>query len=204
MPKGIPLTEEEQSRRRHEISTAVVHLFLENGFNETSMREIAEAAGMGKSSLYDYFETKDEILIWYFEDEIGDMALMAREIASQPLPAIEKLRLILHKQLEFLLDNKEFYLKLSGEIQRLGAESQRRIQVKRHEYQDLLRSLIEQGIQEGAFRQVDTLLATRILITALTPVVFTSRPTGGTPTEMLDKLSAFSCTVCRLESRAGL
>jgi AcrR family transcriptional regulator len=189
MPKGIPLTEEEQSRRRHEIFAAVVHLFLENGFTETSMREIAEAAGMGKSSLYDYFETKDEILIWYFEDEIGDMALMAREIASQPLPAVEKLRQILHKQLEFLLENKEFYLKLSVEIQRLGAESQRRIQFKRHEYQDLLRSLIEQGIQEGAFRQVDTLLATRILLTALTPVVFTSRPTG-TPTEMLEE--AFS------------
>jgi TetR/AcrR family transcriptional regulator, cholesterol catabolism regulator len=189
MPKGIPLTDEEQSRKRHEIFAATVHLFLEKGFTETSMREIAEAAGMGKSSLYDYFKTKDEILIWYFEDEIGDMALMAREIASQPLPAIEKLRLILHKQLEFLLDNKEFYLKLSGEIQRLGAESQRRIQVKRHEYQDLLRSLIEQGIQEGTFRKVDTLLATRILITALTPVVFTSRPTG-TPTEMLDE--AFS------------
>jgi AcrR family transcriptional regulator len=186
MPKGIPLTDEEQSRRRHEIFAATVPLFLENGFTETSMREIADAAGMGKSSLYDYFKTKDEILIWYFEDEIGDMALMAREIATQPIPAIEKLRQILHKQLEFLLENKEFYLKLSVEIQRLGAESQQRIQVKRHEYQDLLRNLIEQGIQEGAFRQVDTLLATRILITALTPVVFTSRPTG-TPTEMLDE-----------------
>jgi AcrR family transcriptional regulator len=189
MPKGIPLTEEEQSRRRHEIFAAVVHLFLEKGFNETSMREIAKAAGMGKSSLYDYFKTKDEILLWYFEDEIEDMTLVARDIASQPLTTIDKLRQILGRQLEFLLENKEFYLKLSVEIQRLGTESQRRIQIKRHEYQDLLRSLIEQGIQEGIFRKVDALLATRVLLTALTPVVFTSRPTG-TPAEMLDE--AFS------------
>jgi AcrR family transcriptional regulator len=186
MPKGIPLTEEEQNKRRHEIFAATAHLFLEKGFTETSMRELAEAAGMGKSSLYDYFQTKDEILIWYFEDEIEDITAMAREIASQPLPAVEKLRQILRKQLELLLENKEFYLKLSFEVQRLGAESQQRIQIKRHEYQDLLRSLIEAGIQEGAFRQVDTLLATRILITALTPVVFTTRPTG-TPSEMLDE-----------------
>ena len=189
MPKGIPLTDEEQSRKRHEIFAATVNLFLEKGFNETSMREIAEAAGMGKSSLYDYFETKDEILIWYFEDEIEDITVLAREIASHPLPAVEKLRQILQKQLERLLENKDFYLRLSIEVQRLGAESQRRIQIKRHGYQDLLRSLIEQGIQEGTFRRVDTLLATRILLTALTPVVFTSRPTG-TPTEMLDE--AFS------------
>ena len=189
MPKGIPLTDEEQSRKRHEIFAATVNLFLEKGFNETSMREIAEAAGMGKSSLYDYFETKDEILIWYFEDEIEDITVLAREIASHPLPAVEKLRQILQKQLERLLENKDFYLRLSIEVQRLGAESQRRIQIKRHGYQDLLRGLIEQGIQEGTFRRVDTLLATRILLTALTPVVFTSRPTG-TPTEMLDE--AFS------------
>ena len=189
MPKGIPLTDEEQSRKRHEIFAATVHLFLEKGFTETSMRELAEAAGMGKSSLYDYFKTKDEILIWYFEDELEDMSLMACEIANQSLPAVEKLRQILGRQLELLLENKEFYLKLSFEVQRLSAESQRRIQIKRHEYQDLLRSLIEQGIREGAFRQVNSLLATRILIAALTPVVFTSRPTG-TPTEMLDE--AFS------------
>jgi AcrR family transcriptional regulator len=54
MPKGIPLTEEEQARRRKEIFHASVHLFLSKGFNETSMR-IAEAAGIGKSTLYDYF-----------------------------------------------------------------------------------------------------------------------------------------------------
>jgi AcrR family transcriptional regulator len=186
MPKGIPLTEVEQNRRRHEIFAATAHLFLEKGFAETSMRELAEAAGMGKSSLYDYFSTKDEILLWYFEDELEDLTALAREIAGQPLPAVEKLRQILHKQLERLLEKKEFYSKLTVEVQRLGAEGQRRIQVKRHEYQDLLRSLVEAGIQEGAFRRVDALLATRILITALTPVVFTSRPTG-TPAEMLDE-----------------
>ena len=37
MPKGIPLTEEEQFRRRKEIFDASVHLFLDKGFNETSM-----------------------------------------------------------------------------------------------------------------------------------------------------------------------
>ena len=42
------------------IANASVSLFLTQGFPETSMREIAVAAGMGKSSLYDYFPTKPE------------------------------------------------------------------------------------------------------------------------------------------------
>ena len=65
MPKGIPITEEELARRRREIFHAAKHLFVEKGFNETSMREIAEVAGVGKSTIYDYFSSKDEVLIYF-------------------------------------------------------------------------------------------------------------------------------------------
>jgi len=188
MPKGIPLTDEELDRRRHAIFAASVNLFLENGFGETSMREIAAAAGMGKSSLYDYFKTKDEILLWGVEDGIFELSASAREIANQPLPAIVRLRQVMEKHLAFLLKRKEFYLKLSFEVQRLAMESQQRIQMGRHAYQDMIRQLIDEGIQEGSFRPVDSLLAARTLITVLTPTVFTTRPTG-TPEEMLE--SAF-------------
>jgi len=185
MPKGIPLTEEELDRRRHEILAKTVHLFVNNGFSETSMREIAETVGMGKSSLYDYFATKDDILLWAVEDEIKDLTITALDIASQPISAIERLRQIMQKHLEYLISNKDFYLKLSFEVQRLAIESQQRIQVRRHAYQDLIRRLIDDGIREGSFRTVDSLLVARLLITALTPTVFTSRPTG-TPEQMLE------------------
>jgi len=185
MPKGIPLTQEELNRRRHEIFASSVDLFIEKGFRETSMREISEAAGMGKSSLYDYFRTKDEILLWVVEDELTDLTTAAREIAGRPIPAIERLRQVMQFHLNFLISRKDFYLKLSFEAQRLAIQSQKRIQAKRHAYQDLIRQLIDEGIQEGSFRPVDTLLATRTLITILTPTVFTSRPTG-TPKDMFN------------------
>jgi len=186
MPKGIPLTDEGLNRRRHEIFAAAARLFLEKGFIETSMREVAEAAGMGKSSLYDYFRTKDDILLWYFLDDAEDMTALAREISLQPIPAIEKLHRILHKQMERMLENKRFYLRFLAEVQRLGADSRRRIRLKRHAYQDLLCEIVEQGIREGAFRPVNTLLATHMLQMTLMPPAFSSRPIG-TPEEMLDQ-----------------
>ena len=185
MPKGVPLTEEELIRRRHEIFKASVDLFLEHGFRETSMREVASAAKMGKSSLYDYFKTKDDILVWGVEDEISDLTQAVLEIASLPLPAVERLKKAMETHLDFLVARKEFYLKLSFEVQRMDLESQRRIQHKRHAYQDLIRQLVDEGIAQGSFRPVDSLLVARTIITALTPTVFTSRPTG-TPQEMLE------------------
>lgn len=186
MPKGIPLTHEEQSRRRHEIFAAAAHLFLEKGFIETSMREVAAAAGMSKSSLYDYFPTKDDMLVWYFQDDMDDMIVLASAIAEQPLSAVEKLRRIVHKQMERLLENREAHLKLFVEFERLGEESRRCLRLKRHAYQDLLRGVVEQGIREGAFRPVNSLLATHLLLMTIMPAAFTSRPSG-TPEEMLDE-----------------
>jgi hypothetical protein len=71
------------------------------------------------------------------------------------------------------------------EAQRLKVESQQRIQVDRYAYQDLIKNLIEQGISEGSFRPVEPAMAMKTLISMMTPVVFTSRPTG-TPEEMLE------------------
>ena len=139
MPKGIPLTEEEQTRRRQEIFDASVHLFVEKGFAETSMREIAAAAGIGKATLYDYFKTKDEILFSFFEREVYDLADRAAEVVRQDLPGADKLRTIMRMHLEYWLPKKAFYLRLTIEAQRLALQSQQRIQAARHAYQDLLR-----------------------------------------------------------------
>ena len=185
MPKGIPLTEEEQQRRRKEIFDTSVHLILEKGFNETTMREIAAAAGIGKSTLYDYFASKDEILIKYFEAEIQKITERAKEIMNLDLSISEKLRRIMQMHLAYLVDNKKLYLKLTVEAQRLSLQSQQRIQTSRHTYQDMLRALIEAGIQAGEFREINPLLAARSIFSLLSLAVFTSRPTG-TPLEMME------------------
>ena len=186
MPKGIPLTEEQQEQRRKEIFDASVHLFFEKGFNETPMHEIARAAGVGKSTLYDYFKSKDDILISYFENEIVNITANAQKIIRQDLSATEKLKQIMEMHLIYLVDKKLFYLKLTVEAQRLAFESQQQIQVARHAYQDMIRTLIEEGIQRGEFRKINPLFAARSIFTLLSTAVFTTRPTG-TSEEMLQE-----------------
>lgn len=186
MPKGIPLTEEQQEQRRKEIFDASVHLFFERGFNETPMHEIAKAAGVGKSTLYDYFKSKDDILISYFENEIEKITANAQKIIQQDLSATEKLRQIMEMHLTYLVDKKLFYLKLSVEAQRLALESQQQIQIARHAYQDMIRTLIEEGIQKDEFREINPLFAARTIFTLLSTAVFTTRPTG-TSEEMLQE-----------------
>lgn len=184
MPKGIPLTEEELAKRRHEIFHQVVNVFVKKGFHETSMREIAEAAGLGKSTLYDYFKTKDEILVYFFEDQLNDLTNEAQEVALQNLSADKRLRQVMEIYIESLQANKNLFLKLTQESQRLKPQSQKQVQEKRYAYQDLVRALIDEGIREGIFRKVNSLLAARLLISGMSSVIYGTRSTG-TPQEML-------------------
>ncbi len=178
MPKGIPLTEEELTHRRGEIIQAALTLFVQKGFPETSMREIAEASGVGKSTLYDYFPSKDDILIAYVADEVRHMTADAKMIMAQELSVTEKFRRIMRKQLEYVLANKLQNLKISYETQRISTESLQRIQKHRHAYQDMLCDLMQEGIQNGEFRPVNPMLAIRGMYALLTSAVYTSRPTG--------------------------
>jgi TetR/AcrR family transcriptional regulator, cholesterol catabolism regulator len=175
MPKGIPLTTEEQARRRKEIFAAAVHVFLEKGFNETSMREIAEAAGVGKSTLYDYFPTKDEILVSMVEEELGNLNRRAVLIAARPESAVVRLHQIILAYLDYLTANEGFLLSLSHEVQRLGQASQVRILKTRHDYQDSIRMVIDAGIADGSFRPIDSLLAARLLLSAFSAAVIANR-----------------------------
>jgi AcrR family transcriptional regulator len=191
MPKGIPLTEEQQAKRRHEIFHQVANVFLQKGFQETSMREIAQAAGLGKSTLYDYFKTKDEILVYYFEDQLNDLTGEAQKIAMQNSAADKRLREIMEMYMEYMQANKSLFTKISLEAQRLKLESQKQIQEKRHTYQDLIRALIDEGIREGVFRNVNSLLAARLLLSAMAPVIFGSRFTGSPQEMMKETLDIF-------------
>ena len=184
MPKGIVLTPEQQNRRRHEIFEAAIDTFIEKGFVETSMQEIADLAGMGKSSLYDYFANKDDILVFVMEQSLGYITTNSRRINAQVISAEARLRQIIEMHLDYIVANKKLFYLFTYEGRRMSLENQKRVQQGRYAYQDMLRGLIEEGIEEGIFRQVDALLAARMLINTLIPVVYTSRPTGS-PREMM-------------------
>ncbi|MEW6405199.1 MAG: TetR/AcrR family transcriptional regulator C-terminal domain-containing protein, partial [Chloroflexota bacterium] len=118
------------------------------------------------------------------EDAFNELTEATQALAMQDISADKRLRQIMNMYHEKMQANKNLFLILSLESQRLRLESQKEIQAKRHAFQDLIRALIEEGVCEGVFRNVNPLLAARLLISAISPVIFGSRLTG-TPQEML-------------------
>jgi TetR/AcrR family transcriptional regulator, fatty acid metabolism regulator protein len=57
-----PRRERQMAARLEQILDAAAHLFAERGFHRTTTRDIAEAADVAEGTLYNYFETKNDLL----------------------------------------------------------------------------------------------------------------------------------------------
>jgi AcrR family transcriptional regulator len=186
MPKGIPLTDETLLKKRLAIAHAAAELIFQQGFNETSVSQIALKLGIGKSTIYDYFSTKDEIILLLLDEPLGEVRTRAAEIQAGEGSAAKRLTRILEMHLDVLLRDRAYIFKLSFEFQRLPLDVQVLHETKRKAYQDLLIGLIEEGIQEGSFRPVEADITVKILLSILSSVILTPRPSG-TPLEMLNQ-----------------
>jgi TetR/AcrR family fatty acid metabolism transcriptional regulator len=57
--------------KREMILEAAYDLFLNKGYWETKIIDIAEKAGIGKGTVYEYFESKDDIFFELFKTKVA-------------------------------------------------------------------------------------------------------------------------------------
>ena len=94
--------------RRHIIRTAV-DLITAQGYDGTTMKQLARESGIGDATIYKYFPTKERILIDYFELNIMDALDQAHATDSfDQFTLHERLQLLVDGVLEGLLPDREF------------------------------------------------------------------------------------------------
>ncbi|AWI05430.1 TetR/AcrR family transcriptional regulator [Clostridium drakei] len=186
MPKGIMLTPEQQAARREEIVGVALSLIAEKGFQRTSMREIAVLANMGKSSLYDFFKTKDEIVVYGVEKEIEKTIQKVHRIIADESSPEQCLRKIMLNHLGVPKQYRTVLMWLNTESDYLEEEYRKRLKAARYAYQDIIKSVIENGVNTGIFRKTDADLMARLLISSIIAILYTSRPSAS-PEKMLNE-----------------
>lgn len=63
--------ERNKQEKRDRILTAARDAFRSRGYDQTTLREVASAAGIGTGTLFLYAETKEALLVLVFKDELG-------------------------------------------------------------------------------------------------------------------------------------
>ncbi|WP_322795554.1 TetR/AcrR family transcriptional regulator [Tepidiforma sp.] len=155
--------ERRKARTRAAILAAATRLFHEQGFEATSIQQIAELADTGVGTLYGYFHSKEDILREVLRQSRDEAVARYQSAVSADTPAIERISRALESMAAYLDQNRRVLVS----VFRLAAK-ERPIDDDYAEW--LLRSfteLIEAGIRSGEFRAVPADAAARMLITTV-------------------------------------
>jgi AcrR family transcriptional regulator len=97
---------------RQSISNVATRLFLERGFDRVTVDEIAEAADVGRMTVFNHFHRKED-LFFDREEEAREVLLEALRRRAPGVSPIEAMRLLAHS----LVAQKSRYVEFSGASQ---------------------------------------------------------------------------------------
>ncbi|MCU1340682.1 MAG: transcriptional regulator, TetR family [Candidatus Acidoferrum typicum] len=84
-----------------------LEMFREKGFDSTTMRDIAKAAGMSLGAFYYYYPSKDNIVLDYYRQVQDQHAAQVNRRISETRSMRERLGLLMHTKLDILAGSKD-------------------------------------------------------------------------------------------------
>ena len=116
--ENVGLTTSREARTRESIILAAQQLFQQYGLHKVTMEDIARAMGKGKSSLYYYYKSKEEIFEAMLDREIDSVLAKVAEAVAQVTTAEEKLYAFCLTRFEEMGRRAALHSILVGEVMR--------------------------------------------------------------------------------------
>jgi len=156
---------------KDEVKEAIVnvarHIFSRFGFRKTTMDEIALASRKGKSSIYYYFSSKEEIFQAVVEKEAAILKQELIQAHSEADSAAQKLKMHVLVRMRTMEKLANFYSAIKDDyLGHLEFVEKIRKKYDQEEIQMMEKILVE-GVENGNFEIEDTSLAAIAIVTAL-------------------------------------
>ncbi|MDP1569940.1 MAG: TetR/AcrR family transcriptional regulator [Vicinamibacterales bacterium] len=140
--------------RRVEILKSAAAAFRRRGYHGASVDEIASALEMTKGNLYYYFQNKEEILFACHDYSLDILLSLLAEVQAEPSRPDEKLRRLVLAFVSILLDELQGTA-LTLDLQALSPPLLEKVIAKRDVFDQGMRAIIQQGIDDGLFAPGD-------------------------------------------------
>lgn len=138
---------------KERILDAALEMFRKHGLHGTTTKRISNKAGIAEGTLFNYFKTKEDLALFFFQREIHSLVEWyhaEKRLKDAPLP--EKLFAIIQRQLDYLEVSENFIgevffraLEPRSRLSPLSLESQE-LRVK---YLKFIRDVLEEAAENG-------------------------------------------------------
>jgi AcrR family transcriptional regulator len=104
--KPVPIRERTRQIAQTELTSVAQDLFLEQGYDDTTVDQIAAAAGMSRRTFFRYFASKDDLVIGKY-DLFADRMADALDARPDDEPVWESLRRVFDIALDYVEDSHQ-------------------------------------------------------------------------------------------------
>ncbi|MDF1726234.1 MAG: TetR/AcrR family transcriptional regulator [Sulfitobacter sp.] len=167
-PRGADHEEGPISERMQAILDQGSMLFAEKGYDATSMRDIAAAAGVSKALLYHHFASKDEIYARVSFYATNNLYSFVEERLPADGTAEEKLRAYMTAAATFFAEHRSAWTAASNAF--WSDPDRHRLETRvarRRQFEQRLRDIIREGTESGEFGPVDPAMAGRLILSGI-------------------------------------
>ena len=143
-----------------QILKAAKRLFQVHGLYKVTMDDVAKAIGKGRSSLYYYYKSKDEIFDAVMEVEIRELVAAIAAAVNQVQTVEQKIKAFCIAKLNVLRERRGFYNMLDVGMDADAMSNFNKTKVVHHglimqQEGAVLRQILDYGIERGELKAVD-------------------------------------------------
>jgi AcrR family transcriptional regulator len=160
------------------LRTAAIQLLSEHGYGAMNLRMLAKKVGIQASSLYNYIDSKQQLLFLLCEETTENLLVEFDLTVNAAEDPAERLRKFVAFHLGYHIVNRKQASVLQMEIRSLTAKNFQAVSKLQRLYTDKVRAIIDSGVEIGAFQVRDSEIATFALLQMLTAVTRWYRPQG--------------------------
>ncbi len=136
------------------ILTTASKLFLEKGYEKTSLQDIIRETGLSKGAIYHHFSSKEEILAWLLQRLLRDLSNDIGHIVDRDDAARDRLSAVITAYLQLFADHRDLCTVLLTELGRIT-----RIPLLADAiwaaFHEPVRKLLDAGEHDGSLRAVE-------------------------------------------------
>ena len=140
------------SKRREHIAKTSVELFVKKGYHQTTVREIAQAAGLSMGALYDYISTKEDILFLVCDHIHTTVSTKLKEALTMENDSLDRLKIALSEYFTIIDENQDYMLLLYQETKSLNKHARKYVFEAEEELTSLFEDLLRLCIKESTIK----------------------------------------------------
>lgn len=147
---------EAKEQKRKQIRKIATKLFVEKGFENTTTRDIANAAGINKAALYYYFDSKEELLYQILDDTVRIGLERIREIEKSKISLKEKLTAVTDMYTRYYAFDTDMMKLLVHDQKSLRPEHKEKLDRLQKDYVKVFVKILEDLKKGGEILDIDT------------------------------------------------